>query len=84
MSDIPPKPSVAWNWPRSTPPPAAARRWRPSMGRSGTPRNSARTFRSRDSSRRMSSSRRRSDGQRGSLMFQHDPRLYFSFEPYRP
>ena len=27
---------------------------------------------------------RRSDGQRGSLMFQHDPRLYFSFEPYRP
>jgi len=28
--------------------------------------------------------RRRSDGQRGSLMFQHDPRLYFLFEPYRP
>jgi hypothetical protein len=28
--------------------------------------------------------RRKSDGQRGSLMFQHDPRLYFSFEPYRP
>jgi hypothetical protein len=28
--------------------------------------------------------RRRSDGQRGSLMFQHDPRLYFNFEPYRP
>jgi len=26
--------------------------------------------------------RRKSDGQRGSLMFQHDPRLYFSFEPY--
>ena len=28
--------------------------------------------------------RRRSDGLRGSLMFQHDPRLYFAFEPYRP
>jgi len=28
--------------------------------------------------------RRRSDGQRGSLMFQHQPRFYFSFEPYRP
>ena len=27
--------------------------------------------------------RRRSDGQRGSLMFQHDPRYYFGFEPYR-
>ncbi len=26
---------------------------------------------------------RKSDGQRGSLMFQHDPRFYFSFEPYR-
>ena len=28
--------------------------------------------------------RRKSDGQRGSLMFQHDPRFFFSFEPYRP
>ncbi len=28
--------------------------------------------------------RRKADGQRGSLLFQHDPRLYFSFEPYRP
>jgi hypothetical protein len=28
--------------------------------------------------------RRKADGQRGSLMFQHDPRFYFSFEPYRP
>jgi hypothetical protein len=28
--------------------------------------------------------RRRSDGQRGSLMFQNNPRVYFSFEPYRP
>jgi hypothetical protein len=28
--------------------------------------------------------RRKSDGQRGSLMFQHQPRLYFGFEPYRP
>ena len=27
--------------------------------------------------------RRKSDGQRGSLLFQHQPRLYFSFEPYR-
>jgi hypothetical protein len=26
--------------------------------------------------------RRKSDGQRGSLMFQHNPRYYFSFEPY--
>ena len=25
--------------------------------------------------------RRRSDGVRGSLMFQHDPRLYFKFQP---
>jgi len=25
--------------------------------------------------------RRRSDGVRGSLMFQHDPRLYFGFQP---
>jgi hypothetical protein len=28
--------------------------------------------------------RRRSDGQRGSLMFQHNPKYYFGFEPYRP
>jgi hypothetical protein len=27
--------------------------------------------------------RRRSDGMRGSLMFQASPRLYFSFEPHR-
>jgi len=27
--------------------------------------------------------RRKSDGQRGSLLFQHQPRLYFGFEPYR-
>ena len=27
--------------------------------------------------------RRKSDGQRGSLMFQHDPRFYFSFDPYQ-
>jgi hypothetical protein len=27
--------------------------------------------------------RRKSDGQRGTLMFQHNPRYYFSFEPYR-
>jgi hypothetical protein len=27
--------------------------------------------------------RRKSDGQRGSLMFQHNPRLYFGFEPHR-
>jgi len=25
--------------------------------------------------------RRRSDGLRGTLMFQHDPRLYYSFSP---
>lgn len=25
---------------------------------------------------------RKSDGQRGTLMFQHDPRVYFKFEPY--
>lgn len=25
--------------------------------------------------------RRKSDGQKGSLYFQHSPRLYFSFEP---
>jgi len=28
--------------------------------------------------------RRKQDGQRGSLLFQHHPRLYFSFEPHRP
>jgi hypothetical protein len=28
--------------------------------------------------------RRKSDGQRGSLMFQNQPRFYFSFEPYCP
>jgi hypothetical protein len=28
--------------------------------------------------------RRKSDGQRGSLMFQNSPRFYFGFEPYRP
>jgi hypothetical protein len=28
--------------------------------------------------------RRRSDGQKGSLYFQHSPRFYFSFEPHRP
>ena len=27
---------------------------------------------------------RKSNGQRGSLMFQHNPRFYFSFEPYCP
>jgi hypothetical protein len=26
---------------------------------------------------------RKSDGQKGSLMFQHSPRIYFSFEPHR-
>jgi hypothetical protein len=26
---------------------------------------------------------RKSDGQRGSLMFQNSPRFYFGFEPYR-
>ena len=26
--------------------------------------------------------RRKVDGQKGSMMFQHHPRLYFSFEPY--
>jgi hypothetical protein len=28
--------------------------------------------------------RRKSDGQKGSLMFQHHPRFYFSFQPHRP
>ena len=28
--------------------------------------------------------RRRSDGVKGSLMFQHSPRFYFGFEPHRP
>lgn len=28
--------------------------------------------------------RRRSDGVKGSVMFQHSPRFYFSFEPHRP
>jgi hypothetical protein len=28
--------------------------------------------------------RRKSDGERGSLMFQHNPRFFFSFEPYCP
>ena len=28
--------------------------------------------------------RRKSDGQKGSLYFQHHPRFYFSFEPHRP
>jgi hypothetical protein len=26
---------------------------------------------------------RKADGQRGSLMFQHQPRYFFAFEPYR-
>ncbi len=28
--------------------------------------------------------RRKSDGQKGSLEFQHDPRFYFNFVPYNP
>ena len=28
--------------------------------------------------------RRKSDGQKGSLTFQHTPRFYFDFEPHRP
>ena len=28
--------------------------------------------------------RRKSDGVKGSLMFQHHPRFYFGFEPHRP
>ncbi|MGO9108884.1 MAG: hypothetical protein ACLP9L_06590 [Thermoguttaceae bacterium] len=28
--------------------------------------------------------RRRVDGQRGSLLFQHQPRYFFGFEPYCP
>ncbi len=28
--------------------------------------------------------RRKSDGQKGSLTFQHTPRFYFGFEPHRP
>jgi hypothetical protein len=27
--------------------------------------------------------RRKSDDQKGSLLFQHDPRFYFRFEPYQ-
>jgi hypothetical protein len=27
---------------------------------------------------------RKSDGQKGSLCFQHHPRFYFGFEPHRP
>jgi hypothetical protein len=27
--------------------------------------------------------RRKSDGQKGSLMFQHNPRFYFSFDPHK-
>lgn len=27
---------------------------------------------------------RKADGVRGSLMFQHQPRYYFSFEPHKP
>jgi hypothetical protein len=27
--------------------------------------------------------RRKSDGQQGSLLFQHDPRLYFGFQPHQ-
>jgi hypothetical protein len=27
--------------------------------------------------------RRMSDGQKGSLMFQHNPRFYFSFDPHK-
>lgn len=28
--------------------------------------------------------RRKSDGKKGSLEFQHDPRLYFDFSPHEP
>ncbi len=28
--------------------------------------------------------KRKSDDQKGSLMFQHNPRFYFCFEPHRP
>ena len=28
--------------------------------------------------------RRKSDGQKGSLFFQHHPRFYYGFEPHRP
>jgi hypothetical protein len=28
--------------------------------------------------------RRKTDWQKGSLMFQHSPRFYFGFEPHRP
>jgi hypothetical protein len=28
--------------------------------------------------------KRKSDGLKGSLMFQHHPRFYFGFEPHRP
>ena len=28
--------------------------------------------------------RRRSDGVKGSVLFQHSPRFYFSFDPHRP
>lgn len=28
--------------------------------------------------------RKKSDGQKGSLYFQHSPRFYFGFEPHRP
>ena len=27
---------------------------------------------------------RKSDGQKGSMMFQHNPRFYYGFEPHRP
>ena len=54
------------------------------MGRSGTRRQLGQDFTVEGFLAPYVIVRRKSDGQRGSLMFQNSPRFYFSFEPYRP
>ena len=61
--------------------PGAERNLKPSTARSGTRAKCRTISRCSAFSLRLSSCSRRSDGVRGSLMFQNDPRLYYGFSP---
>ena len=77
-----PKPSVASSLRKSTHSPAAVKPWKPSTGRFGIRRQLSQDFTVEGFAAPYVVVRRKSDGQRGTLMFQHSPRFYFGFEPH--
>ena len=76
-----PKRSEDNDLPRSTPSLAPAKRWKRNTGKFGTPSNWRLISRLLASSPPFVVVRRKSDGVKGSLEFQHNPRYYFSFSP---